>query len=68
MHQEGLDEAQGPPLRVAIIGAGPSGFYAAAQLLGVSEPEFAVDLSTACRRPTAWSAPASRPTTPRSRR
>jgi ferredoxin/flavodoxin---NADP+ reductase len=32
------------PLRVAIIGAGPSGFYAAGQLLGVSEPQFAVDL------------------------
>jgi ferredoxin--NADP+ reductase len=33
-----------PPLRVAIVGAGPSGFYAAGQLLGVSEPQFAVDL------------------------
>jgi ferredoxin/flavodoxin---NADP+ reductase len=32
------------PLRVAIIGAGPAGFYAAAQLLAVAEPEFAVDL------------------------
>ena len=32
------------PLRVAIIGAGPSGFYAAGQLLGVAEPQFAVDL------------------------
>ncbi len=32
------------PLRVAIIGAGPSGFYAAGQLLAVQEPEFAVDL------------------------
>jgi ferredoxin--NADP+ reductase len=32
------------PLRVAIIGAGPSGFYAAGQLLRVDEPEFAVDL------------------------
>jgi ferredoxin--NADP+ reductase len=32
------------PLRVAIIGAGPSGFYAAGQLLAVAEPEFAVDL------------------------
>jgi ferredoxin--NADP+ reductase len=32
------------PLRVAIIGAGPSGFYAASQLLAVAEPEFAVDL------------------------
>src|ERR1700755_2920914 len=32
------------PLRAAIIGAGPSGFYAAGQLLAVGEPEFAVDL------------------------
>jgi ferredoxin--NADP+ reductase len=32
------------PLRVAIIGAGPSGFYAAGQLLGVAGPQFAVDL------------------------
>jgi ferredoxin--NADP+ reductase len=32
------------PLRVAIIGAGPSGFYAAAQLLAVDEPQFSVDL------------------------
>jgi ferredoxin/flavodoxin---NADP+ reductase len=32
------------PLRVAIVGAGPSGFYAAGQLLAVDEPQFAVDL------------------------
>ncbi|HUA45749.1 MAG TPA: FAD-dependent oxidoreductase [Solirubrobacteraceae bacterium] len=32
------------PLRVAIVGAGPAGFYAAGQLLAVDEPEFAVDL------------------------
>ncbi len=32
------------PLRVAIIGAGPSGFYASGQLLSVPEPQFAVDL------------------------
>jgi ferredoxin--NADP+ reductase len=32
------------PLRAAIIGAGPSGFYAAAQLLAVAEPQFSVDL------------------------
>ncbi len=30
--------------RVAIVGAGPSGFYAAAQLLASTEPEFSVDL------------------------
>ncbi len=32
------------PLRAAIVGAGPSGFYAAAQLLASKEPEFSVDL------------------------
>jgi ferredoxin--NADP+ reductase len=32
------------PLRAAIIGAGPSGFYAAGQLLGIDAPQFAVDL------------------------
>jgi len=32
------------PLRVAIVGAGPSGFYAAGQLLALAEPQFAVDL------------------------
>ena len=31
-------------LRAAIIGAGPSGFYAAGQLLASDEPQFAVDL------------------------
>jgi len=31
-------------VRVAIVGAGPAGFYAAAQLLSVAEPQFAVDL------------------------
>ena len=34
----------GSLLRAAIVGAGPSGFYAAAQLLAVEEPRFAVDL------------------------
>ena len=32
------------PFRAAIVGAGPSGFYAAGQLLAVAEPQFAVDL------------------------
>jgi ferredoxin--NADP+ reductase len=32
------------PLRVAIVGAGPSGFYAAGQILAVDEPQFAVDM------------------------
>jgi ferredoxin--NADP+ reductase len=33
-----------PPLRAAIIGAGPSGFYTAARLLTLDMPQFAVDL------------------------
>jgi ferredoxin--NADP+ reductase len=36
--------AESSPLRVAIIGAGPAGFYAAAQLLASAEPQFSVDL------------------------
>src|SRR3954451_16117362 len=32
------------PIRTAIIGAGPAGFYAAGQLLAVADPQFAVDL------------------------
>jgi ferredoxin--NADP+ reductase len=32
------------PLRAAIVGAGPSGFYAAGQLLAAPDPLFAVDL------------------------
>ena len=32
------------PIRTAIVGAGPSGFYAAGQLLAVDDPAFAVDL------------------------
>jgi ferredoxin--NADP+ reductase len=32
------------PLRAAIVGAGPSGFYTAGRLLAVEEPLFAVDL------------------------
>src|SRR4051812_1889537 len=32
------------PLRAAIVGAGPSGFYAAGQLLALDDPPFAVDL------------------------
>jgi ferredoxin/flavodoxin---NADP+ reductase len=36
--------SESSPLRVAIVGAGPAGFYAAAQLLTVPEPKFAVDL------------------------
>ncbi len=36
--------ADSAPLRAAIIGAGPAGFYAAGQLLAIGEPQFAVDL------------------------
>ena len=32
------------PLRAAIVGAGPSGFYAAGQLLALDDPQFTVDL------------------------
>jgi ferredoxin--NADP+ reductase len=35
---------EGNALRAAIVGAGPSGFYAAGQLLAAGEPLFAVDL------------------------
>ncbi len=33
-----------PPFRAAIVGAGPSGFYAAGQLLALDDPQFAVDV------------------------
>jgi ferredoxin/flavodoxin---NADP+ reductase len=33
-----------PPLRVAVVGSGPAGFYAAAHLLACEVPRFAVDL------------------------
>ena len=42
--QSGSKHAHSSPLRAAIIGAGPSGFYAAGQLLVVQEPCFSVDL------------------------
>src|SRR5271155_3206138 len=40
------------PMRVAIIGSGPAGFYAAGQLLASEEPVVAVDLFD--RLPTPW--------------
>jgi ferredoxin--NADP+ reductase len=40
------------PLRVAIVGSGPSGFYAAGQLLGDKERTIEVDLYD--RLPTPW--------------
>ena len=42
----------GSPLRVAVVGSGPAGFYAAGALLASEEPEVAVDLID--RLPTPW--------------
>src|SRR5436309_8844914 len=39
------------PLRVAIVGSGPAGFYAAGQLLG---GEFPVEVDMIERLPTPW--------------
>ncbi len=46
-----MTPAGAEPARVAIVGAGPSGFYAAAQLLA-ADPPVAVDLYD--RLPTPW--------------
>jgi len=40
------------PLRVAIVGSGPAGFYAAAQLLASEDPRVEVDVFD--RLPTPW--------------
>ena len=40
------------PIRVAVVGSGPAGFYAAGALLASEEPEVAVDLID--RLPTPW--------------
>jgi ferredoxin--NADP+ reductase len=40
------------PLRVAVVGSGPAGFYAAAALLGSEEPRVEVDMIE--RLPTPW--------------
>ena len=40
------------PLRVAVVGSGPAGFYAAGQLLASEEPRVEVDLID--RLPTPW--------------
>jgi ferredoxin--NADP+ reductase len=42
----------GDPLRVAVVGSGPAGFYAAGALLGSDEPRFRVDVFE--RLPTPW--------------
>ncbi|HEX5584540.1 FAD-dependent oxidoreductase, partial [Gaiella sp.] len=40
------------PFRVAVVGAGPAGFYAVGALLASGEPQFEVDLIE--RLPTPW--------------
>jgi ferredoxin--NADP+ reductase len=43
------------PLRIAIVGSGPSGFYAAGQLLkSKSHPDLAVQVDVYDRLPTPW--------------
>src|SRR4051812_24312866 len=45
----------GQPLRVAIVGSGPSGFYAAGHLLkSKSHPDLAVQVDVYDRLPTPW--------------
>ena len=44
--------SEAPPLRVAVVGSGPAGFYAAGQLLASEEPGVEVDLID--RLPTPW--------------
>ena len=44
--------SEAPPLRVAVVGSGPAGFYAAGQLLASDEPRVEVDLID--RLPTPW--------------
>ena len=47
-----IGEAPEHPLRVAIVGSGPAGFYAAAQLL--SDPRLAVEVDMFDRLATPW--------------
>jgi ferredoxin--NADP+ reductase len=44
--------SEDPPLRVAVVGSGPAGFYAAAALLASDDPRVEVDLID--RLPTPW--------------
>ena len=60
------ENGAGAGRRVAVVGAGPAGFYASEQLLEAGLPRR--PLSTCCRPPSGSSAPASRPTIRRSRR
>jgi len=41
-----------PPIRIAVIGSGPAGFYAAGHLLKISSDRFEVDMFE--RLPTPW--------------
>ena len=50
-------------IQVAIIGSGPSGFYAADHLLKQSDPLIHVDMYERLPTPLAWCAAASRPIT-----
>ena len=45
------DASQGP-VRVAVVGSGPAGFYAAGHLLASEEPAVEVDMIE--RLPTPW--------------
>ena len=63
------------PYHVAIVGSGPSGYFAAASLLKFADSTRPDDRSTCastcsrcCRRRGVWCAPAWRPTIPRSSR
>ena len=60
------------PIRIAVIGSGPAGFYAAGHLLkdgaGGHPSTSRSTCSSACPRPGGSCAPASRPTTRRSSR
>ena len=47
-----IGESPEHPLRVAIVGSGPAGFYAAAQLL--SDPRLAVEVDMFDRLATPW--------------
>jgi flavin-dependent dehydrogenase len=45
------------PLRVAVVGSGPAGFYAAEKLLKAAGVVAEVEMSIGCRLRGAWSAP-----------
>ncbi len=56
------------PLRVAIVGSGPAGFYTAEHLLKPAEAAVEVDIFDRLPTPSGSSAPGSRPTIRRSSR